>query len=61
MVPIRKIRELARKESNKRISKKAIIKLNNLLEKQLRIIIKKATRNADFAGRNTIKEEDIPN
>lgn len=59
MMTIRKIRELARKENNKRISKKAINKINSLLEKQLYITIRKAIRNADFAGRNTNKDEDI--
>ena len=43
----------------KRTSKKAVEKINKLLENEAKNIIKKAKRNADFAGRKTIKEEDI--
>lgn len=53
-----KIKEIARKEG-KRISKSAIKKINKILEDKVREIIKKAVRNADFAGRKTIKEKDI--
>jgi len=59
MIPVRIIKDFAKTECNKRISKKAIDKIDKILEKQLYFVIKQAIRNADFAGRNTVKEGDI--
>lgn len=58
MVSSQKIKELINKQG-KRASKKAMIKIDNILEEKTEEIIKKAKRNADFLGRRTIKEEDI--
>jgi len=59
MISSQKLKKIIKKENNKRISKKAIDKLNRILEQKIKEIIKKAIRNADFSGRKTIKEEDI--
>ena len=58
MISIAKIRDIATKEK-KKISRKAINKINQIIEENLRKIIRKASRNADFSGRKIIKEEDI--
>lgn len=58
MMSSQKLKKLIKNEG-KRASKKAIKKLNKILEEKAKEIIKKAKRNADFAGRKTIKEEDI--
>lgn len=59
MISHQKIKDIVKKENGKRISKKAIDKLNRILEQKIKEIINKAVRNADFSGRKTIKEEDI--
>lgn len=59
MISYQKIKDIVKKEDGKRISKKAIDKLNRILEQKIKEIINKAVRNADFSGRKTIKEEDI--
>lgn len=59
MISHQKLKDIIKKEDGKRISKKAIDKLNRILEQKIKEIIKKAIRNADFSGRKTIKEEDI--
>lgn len=59
MISHQKIKDIVKKEDGKRISKKAIDKLNRILEQKIREIINKAVRNADFSGRKTIKEEDV--
>ena len=58
MVSLQKIKELINKQG-KRTSKKAMIKIDNILEEKAEEIIIKAKKNADFLGRRTIKEEDI--
>ncbi len=58
MISQKKIREIARKE-NRKISKKAINKVQTILEKRAIELITKAKRNADFSGRNVIKDSDI--
>ncbi len=59
MISHQKLKDIIKKEDGKRISKKAIDKLNRILEQKIKEIINKAIRNADFSGRKTIKEEDI--
>lgn len=46
-------------QAGKRPGGKAVEKLEAILEENAREIILKAKRNADFAGRRTILEEDI--
>ncbi|OGJ20406.1 hypothetical protein A3K73_00135 [Candidatus Pacearchaeota archaeon RBG_13_36_9] len=58
MISAKKIKEISKKEG-KKIEKRAANKLVAMLEDKLQDAIKKAARNSDFAGRNTIKEEDI--
>ncbi|MEK6859803.1 MAG: histone-like protein [Nanoarchaeota archaeon] len=58
MTFIKKIKILA-KENDKKIGKDAIKKIESLLLNNIEIIIKKASRNADFSGRKVIKPEDI--
>ena len=58
MMQIKKIKEFG-KEHDKKISKNAAKKINEILEREIMKIIKKSARNADFAGRKIIKEEDI--
>ena len=52
------IKEFANK-NKKKISKKAIKKINNILEKKLELVISKSSRNADFSGRIIINESDV--
>lgn len=52
------IKELTKK-NNKKISQKAIKKINDILEERLKIIIIKSSRNADFSGRIIINDKDI--
>jgi len=52
------IKEFANK-NKKKISKKAIKKINNILEKKLELIISKSSRNADLSGRIVINEFDV--
>lgn len=59
MISFQKIKKIIKEENGKRISKKAINKLDKMLEKNMREMIKKAVRNANFSGRKTIKEEDV--
>ena len=58
MISTNKIKKLAINEK-KKIGKKAIEKINKILEDKTKSLLRKAARNADFAGRITIKEEDI--
>jgi len=55
---IKRIKEISKIE-NKRISKKALSKIAEILEKRAREIVKRAAKNADFAGRATIRAEDV--
>ncbi|MEK6912674.1 MAG: hypothetical protein AABX26_01820 [Nanoarchaeota archaeon] len=52
------IKELAKK-NNKKIGKKAIQKISEILEQKLGFIILKSSRNADFSGRIIINESDV--
>lgn len=58
MVLLKRIKGIV-KEKNKRISRGAIKKLNEILDKRAIEILRKAVRNSDFYGRVTIKEDDI--
>ena len=58
MVSLQKIKRIMKKQG-KRASKKAVKKLDKILEHTAEEIIRKAKRNADFAGRRTIKEKDV--
>ncbi|MBU0957896.1 MAG: NFYB/HAP3 family transcription factor subunit [Nanoarchaeota archaeon] len=46
-------------KEKKKIGVEAIKKINVLVEDYVEKIVKKACRNADFAGRKILKEEDI--
>ena len=52
------IREFANK-NKKKIGKKAIKKINSILERKLWLIISKSSRNADFSGRIIINASDV--
>ena len=58
MPSLKKIKDIVNKE-NKKISKKAIEKINLVLEEKVIEIVKKSARNADFEGRKVIKEKDV--
>ena len=58
MVSSKKIKEIAG-DCNKKISRKAIDKINILLNKRAENIVKQSKKNADFAGRKIINEGDI--
>ncbi len=58
MISSKKISEIARK-FGKKISRKAKEKLEKEVLLHLEVKIKKSARNADFAGRKVIKEEDL--
>ena len=58
MISIKKIKNIAEKE-DKKISMKALNEIEKILEKECEQIIKKASQQADFAGRKVIKDEDI--
>ncbi len=47
------------KKYNKKIGGESAILIETLIKQELEERIKKAARNADFAGRITIKEEDF--
>lgn len=56
MITIQTIKKFAGK---KRMSKKALEKIEKILESEAKELIRIGVRNADFSGRRTIKEEDI--
>jgi len=58
MIHKRKIEQLIRNKG-KRPSKNFLFKLDNLLKKYAEENIERAKRNADFAGRKTLLEEDL--
>ncbi|MBS3099316.1 NFYB/HAP3 family transcription factor subunit [Candidatus Pacearchaeota archaeon] len=58
MTPSKKLKELAKK-TGKSLSMKATKKIQILLEERALEILKKSARKSDFAGRKTIKEQDI--
>lgn len=58
MISQKLIKKFAKK-NKKKLSKKAIVKINKILEEKLKIIIFKSSRNADFAGRIVINENDV--
>ncbi len=53
------MRRLLKKEGANVVSKEAIYKMLEVFEEHARTISKKAVRNAFYAGRKTIKKEDI--
>lgn len=59
MIPLTKIKRIMKANGAKRVSEKAAKKINIFLERKIADITKKAVQNASFAGRTTIKEEDI--
>jgi len=58
MISSKIIKQIAKKE-NKNIGKEAIKKIQSILIGKTEEIIKKSARNADFAGRKTIKLADV--
>ena len=58
MITRKLIKEIAKK-NKKKLSKKAIAKINKILEEKLKIIVLKSSRNADFSGRIIINENDV--
>lgn len=58
MISTKKLKNLA-KDKGKKLSDKAIKKIENILEEKASEILRKAKLNADFSGRTIIKEEDI--
>jgi len=58
MTTKKEISKIARKQ-NKKIGKSAMKKIKLKLNKIAEELIKKSARNADFAGRKVIKEEDF--
>ena len=58
MLSLKKIKDVVNNK-NKKISKKAIEKINLILEEKITEIVEKSARNADFEGRKVIKEKDV--
>lgn len=58
MINSKSIKQTA-KRKGKRISREAVKKIQSILMEKTEEIIKKSARNSDFAGRKTIKLEDI--
>ena len=58
MISSKLIKEKAKKEG-KKIGEKAIKKIETMLKEITTQEIKKAARQSDFSGRQTIKQEDI--
>ncbi|MBU1136491.1 MAG: hypothetical protein KJ559_03210 [Nanoarchaeota archaeon] len=58
MISNKEIKEIAKKEK-KKIGEKAVKILNKIIKDKINDIIKKAAQNAEFYGRNTIREIDI--
>lgn len=58
MISSKIIKEIANKE-NKKVGKDVIKKIEDLLEEQVKLIIKKAARRADFDGRVVVKAGDV--
>ncbi len=58
MISKKRIKEEAGKKG-KKIGKKSIKEIENILRQELGDIIRMASDRADFSGRKTIKKEDI--
>ncbi len=58
MVSKEQVRQMMQ-EAGKRAGRKAVEKLEEILEEKAREIVLRAKTNANFAGRRTIREEDI--
>lgn len=58
MVSNKKIKEIGKKEK-KIIGTRVIKKIQKILEKEAEMMIKKASRNADFDGRKRLVEGDF--
>ena len=59
MISQNKLKRITKELTGKRISSNAIKKVNLILNLKLTELLRKAERNADSAGRVTIKEEDL--
>jgi len=53
------IKKIIKKTGNLRTSKNAIKEIVLLAEDYIKIIIKRAIKNAEYSGRKTLKKEDI--
>jgi histone H3/H4 len=53
------IKKILKKAGARRISKNAVKKLKQLVEKQALVIARKAVKNAEYSGRKAVKEEDV--
>lgn len=58
MISTKTIKEIAKQE-NKKIGNEAIKKIEHILTEKTKDIIKNATREADFSGRQVIRKEDV--
>lgn len=59
MISKRKIKEIMEECGGKKISGKAIVKVESFLEVEVKRILKKAAKKADYAGRVIVMEKDI--
>ena len=59
LIPLSVADKILKKSGAKRVSPEAREKIINILEKQGKEIAETAVKNALFAGRKTIKKEDI--
>ncbi len=53
------VKKIFKKNGALRINKKAIKKFKRIIDKYSKIITRKAIKNAEYAGRKTIKGEDV--
>jgi len=60
MISKKEMKIIAGKQ-NKKIGKDALKLLDEILKEKIEFILKRASRAADFAGRSTIKKEDLKN
>jgi histone H3/H4 len=61
MISLRAIKTIFKKEGARRISKKAIVAVQKILELKAREIARNAIKNARYSGRVVIKEIDVKN
>ena len=59
MIKKKTIKKIVAKEFNAKIGNKAIDKIDFMVSRLIRNILEKASRNAMFAGRKVINEEDL--
>ena len=53
------IKKILKKARALRITKNAVKKLKQLVEKQALVIARKAVKNAEYSGRKSVKAKDI--